>query len=155
GLIEWDVPTRKARHYGVAHGLLMPDVSTMYLTIDRLWLGFAERMDFGMPYASGIPPYRSWLGGLSDLDLKTGRFTGYTPELRANLASVLPGGAANRASTASAGLERTPVEFLIPCTADSIWVANRTSGIRHLNFVTRTWDPLQAGDPLLFTVASI
>jgi hypothetical protein len=151
GLIEFDTRQRTSRRYGVADGLLMPDVAAMQLSEDRLWLGFAERVGHG----PGARLNRSWLGGVSYLDLKTGRFTGFSPELKTNLTSLISRGAENPVSVAATGLARAPVEHLKLCSADSLWAANQTSGIQQFNFVTRTWMTPKVAGRVLYTVGSI
>lgn len=68
GLIEYDKITRRTRRMAEQDGLLLNDISDLYLHNDVLWIGFG----------------RGSAGGLGKLDLKSGRLSAFTPALQSD-----------------------------------------------------------------------
>jgi hypothetical protein len=85
GLIQFDPKTRRSRVWTVADGLLMDEISCLAADEESLWIGFGR--------GEG-PDLREWSntrGGLSRLNLKTGKISSFMPSLQSHPASPVPG----------------------------------------------------------------
>ena len=117
GLVEFDKRTRQVRRRTSQDGLLFDRVSALHLSPSgrELWIGYATRES----------------GGVSRLDLGSGRVETFTPELVRSLPEVLP---AERR-----GAPRRPVRSLASFGDDRLWVGVDALGLLELDRASGTW----------------
>src|SRR5207302_336587 len=124
GLIELDKASKKTRLY--QDGLLLPNILSLLLTEQRLWLGYGKGQD----------------GGVGYLDLEKKKFYGMTPELDSK--SVLPFAFSSpEKSSVQMPFEIAPKERVVGIAQSSpqeLWLATQGQGIRRYSFVSNSWN---------------
>src|SRR5262249_6654552 len=74
GLIEYNKKTAGFRQYSMKNGLLMDEITSLYLADNCLWIGYGAQNERGESR-----------GGFGRLDFTTGRFSSFTPALTAEV----------------------------------------------------------------------
>jgi len=122
GLVELDKQTRRCRVYTEKDGLLLPNIQALDLTEDRLWMAFGK-ID---------------VGGIGYLDLKTQKFTGFTPELTPE---NLPKPKQNRFQWNQNSPSRAFIAGVSQVSSNDLWFASERTGLEHYSLDRKSWSP--------------
>jgi len=123
GLIELDKSTKRTKLY--REGLLLPNITALLLTDQRLWLGYGKGEE----------------GGLGYLDLSKRKFYGMTPALDSK--SVLPFPFSVPKTFVQNPFEIPPKERvvgIVQTSSEEIWLATQGLGIRRYSFISNCWN---------------
>jgi hypothetical protein len=116
GLLEYDKQTGQTRKRTTADGLLFDDIRALHLDGTQLWIGSAGDR----------------AGGLSRLDLTTGRINSFVPAL----VRINPQEISEVERTAA---PRRPVTALMADGRDGLWVGVENLGVQRMNLKDGTW----------------
>ena len=124
GLVKLEKVSKKTTLYH--EGLLLPNITSLLLTEQRLWIGYGRGQD----------------GGLGYLDLQKIKFYGMTPQLDSN--SVLP----FAFSSVSKTFVQTPfaiapkekVVGIVQASPEELWLAVQHLGIQRYSFINNQWN---------------
>jgi tetratricopeptide (TPR) repeat protein len=115
GLLEVDKLTKRVRRRTMADGLLFDEVRALHLTAEELWLGYCHERS----------------GGVSRLELRSGRVTTFT--------GGLPADKADLSSAEQRLAPRGPVRALVTRGADELWVGVDGVGLKRLYRPEDSW----------------
>jgi ligand-binding sensor domain-containing protein len=116
GLLEYDKKTGQTRKRTTADGLLFDDIRALHLDGTQLWIGSAS----------------DGAGGLSRLDLTTGRINSFVPAL----VRINPQEISEVERTAA---PRRPVTALMTDGRDGLWVGVEDFGVQRMNLKDGSW----------------
>lgn len=117
GLVEYNKASGQCRQLTDKHGLLLNDISALYLQNNTLWIGYGNHS----------------AGGLGTLDLATGHISGFTPKLPAN---PLAGASADPLD----GPPRHAVSGLTLGLPGELWMLVSERGLCRYRIPQNTWD---------------
>jgi hypothetical protein len=116
GLVQYDVGTGQCRHFTEAEGLLLNDITALYLQDQNLWVGFG----------------REGAGGLGRLELTSGKCS--------SLSAALPSDPLNASqSDPPDGPPRHAVSSLAGGPSGDLWMLVSRAGLRQLKSSDNTW----------------
>jgi hypothetical protein len=123
GLIEMDKQSKRCRVYGEKDGLLLPFITSLAADKGKLWIGFGNHFS----------------GGIGYLDLRTRKFTGFTPDLDAQRITNRIHGLVDSNYLKSA--PRSPVLAICPEPGGDLWVlTSDVVGIRRYSPKSNQWN---------------
>jgi hypothetical protein len=138
GLLAFNRATGAWRHWTERDGLLLDDVTYLLPQRHVLWIGFGHHTSGDSGYAD--------MGGLGQMDLKTGRLMALTGSL-AGTAEV-PRGRAGNAADPSEGPPRHRVVGITEGPSGELWVAVWEKGLQRYDPATDTWETRASSDRL-------
>jgi hypothetical protein len=121
GLVEFDKTSQKCRVLTEKDGLLLNQITCLYLQNQVLWIGFGSGK----------------AGGLGQLDLQTGRVSSFTPHLPMSTQSA-------RAEDSPDGPPRHAVTEIVSRSPDEIWMLLAEGAARRYQSSSGTWKPLNS-----------
>jgi len=119
--MEFDKASRKIRVY--KEGLLLPNITALLLTEQRLWLGYGKGND----------------GGVGYLDLKKGKFYGMTSALDSKGLSPYAFSSITKSSILLEAAPAVRVVGIAQTSPEEIWLATQ-GGIRRYSFLSNSWN---------------
>jgi hypothetical protein len=121
GLIEYDRMGAQCRRIEEKDGLLLSDISSLYLHGGSLWIGYGRRDEYG----------RRGAGGVGLLELSTRRLSTFTPPL----AVPRPGAEEARSDAPP----RSAVFGIVGGLSGEVWVIAAGKGIQRYQLTDNSW----------------